>query len=63
MVIDQETGILFSVGNVSALVLALQELVIDPDLRYRYGLAGKKRVTQYFSSEIFTNKITALYND
>lgn len=63
VVIDQETGILFSVGNVSALVLALQELVIDPDLRYRYGLAGKKRVTQYFSSEIFTNKITALYND
>lgn len=62
VVIDQRQAY-FSVGNVSALVLALQELVIDPDLRYRYGLAGKKRVTQYFSSEIFTNKITALYND
>lgn len=63
VVIDHETGILFSVGNVSALVLALQELIIDSDLRYCYGLAGKKRVIQYFSSEIFTNKITALYND
>ncbi len=59
---DGESGILFPVDDVSALTRALQKLIMDPDLRQRFGTVGEKRITEHFSLEIFTRKIQALYN-
>lgn len=59
---DGETGILFPVDNVSALVRALQKLITDHELRHRFGSAGRKRINEHFSLAIFTWKIKSLYN-
>lgn len=59
---DGETGILFPVDDVSALVNALQKLIMDLDLRHRFGSAAEKRIKEHFSLEIFTRKIQALYS-
>jgi glycosyltransferase involved in cell wall biosynthesis len=50
-VIDGETGVLVPPGEKSALVNALERLLLDPDLRQRYGTAGRARVEQQFRVE------------
>jgi len=63
VVANGETGILFPVDDSSALLKALQKLIKDPDLRKDLGAAGRKRVSETFSLEIFTRKINALYSN
>jgi len=62
LVIDGETGILFPVGDISALMNALQKLISNLDLSHQLGIAGQKRVSEFFNSKIFERKINALYN-
>lgn len=63
VVANGETGILFPVDDYATVLKALQKLIKDPDLRKNLGDAGRKRVSEIFSFEIFTRKINALYSD
>jgi glycosyltransferase involved in cell wall biosynthesis len=59
---DNETGILFPVNDANALMSAISRLLDDPELRERYGIAGRERVNANFSTKIYHRKIKALYN-
>jgi len=62
VVSNNETGIFVPVDNSNALKNAMMKLISDPQLRNKLGNAGKTRVNENFSMEIFTKKIHALYN-
>ena len=47
-VVNGETGFLVQPGDTAALVNALERLLLDPDLRTRFGKAGRARIEQQF---------------
>jgi glycosyltransferase involved in cell wall biosynthesis len=51
LVADGVTGRLVPVGRPDRLAAALAELVRDPELRYRFGCAGRERVERSFSMQ------------
>jgi glycosyltransferase involved in cell wall biosynthesis len=51
LVAHGETGLLVAPGDTSALAQALEELIRDPELRSRYGRAGRVRIEQHFRIE------------
>src|SRR5215475_4701053 len=51
LVVDGETGMLISAGDSTALAQALEQLLGDPDLRLRFGHAGRARIEQHFRIE------------
>ena len=51
LVLDGETGILVSPGHPSGLTEALAQLLRDPELRLRYGRAGRARIEHHFRIE------------
>src|SRR5437667_12414777 len=50
-VVDGETGLLVPPGDAAALVNALEGLLLDPELRVRYGTAGRTRIERHFRIE------------
>jgi glycosyltransferase involved in cell wall biosynthesis len=48
LVVDGQTGMLAPPGDSTALAHALQQLLRDPELRLRFGHAGRERVEQHF---------------
>ena len=51
LVVHEETGFLVRPGDTMALVEALEQLVRNPELRLRYGRAGRMRIEQHFRIE------------
>ena len=51
LVIDGATGLLAPPGDSKALAHALEQLLADPELRLRFGHAGRARVEQHFRIE------------
>src|SRR5439155_6963629 len=51
LVVDGETGLLVSPGDSTALAHALEQLLRDPELRLRFGHAGRARIEQHFQIE------------
>src|SRR6516162_2231834 len=51
LVVDGETGMLICAGDSTALTQALEQLLRDPDLRLRFGHAGRARIEQHFRIE------------
>ena len=51
LVAHEETGVLVSPGDTSAFSQALEQLIRDPELRGRYGRAGRARIEQHFRIE------------
>jgi glycosyltransferase involved in cell wall biosynthesis len=51
LVAHEETGVLVSPGDTSAFSQALEQLICDPELRGRYGRAGRARIEQHFRIE------------
>jgi len=51
LVVDGETGVLVSPGDTAALTCALAQLLRDPELRLRFGRAGRARIEQHFRIE------------
>src|SRR5213595_2721933 len=47
-VVNDQTGVLVSPGDTTALAQALDRLLRDAELRLRYGRAGRARVEQHF---------------
>jgi glycosyltransferase involved in cell wall biosynthesis len=62
IVIDNVTGFLFRVDDSFALMTAMEILISNPQLRISQGKAGTERVKAHFSTEIFGDKIKALYD-
>ena len=50
-VVHRETGLLVAPGDTMALAEALGQLIKDPELRLRYGRAGRARLEQHFRIE------------
>src|SRR5437016_335830 len=51
LVVHEETGFLVRPGDTMALVEALEQLIRNPELRLRYGRAGRMRIEQHFRIE------------
>jgi glycosyltransferase involved in cell wall biosynthesis len=51
LVVHEETGFLVQSGDMIALVEALEHLIRNPELRLRYGRAGRMRIEQHFRIE------------
>jgi glycosyltransferase involved in cell wall biosynthesis len=49
LVVDGETGYLTPLGDVAAMSRRIRELIEDPELRQRFGAAGKARVEKEFN--------------
>jgi glycosyltransferase involved in cell wall biosynthesis len=50
-VVDGQTGMLTPPGDSTALAHALEQLLRDPELRLRFGHAGRQRIEQHFRIE------------
>lgn len=61
-VADGETGILFPVGDVTALTLALSKLLTENEIRQRMGEAACSRARELFSSEKIIGEMGFLYD-
>lgn len=61
MVVDGETGFLIPVGNVDFGVEKIEKLIVDPELRVKFGKAGRARVLGEYSTKAFEDKIKSLY--
>lgn len=46
---DEVTGLMFEAGDVGGLARALERLVLDPELRRRFGAAGRAQVAAAFT--------------
>jgi glycosyltransferase involved in cell wall biosynthesis len=51
LVVDGQTGMLVPPGDATALAHALEQLLRDPELRLRFGHAGRARIEQHFQIE------------
>jgi glycosyltransferase involved in cell wall biosynthesis len=51
LVVDHQTGMLAAPGDSTALADALEKLLRDPELRLRFGRAGRARIEQHFRIE------------
>jgi hypothetical protein len=61
LVVDGETGMLVSPGDITALTEALQHLLCDRELRLRYGRAGRARVEEHFRIEHTVEPLLKLF--
>jgi glycosyltransferase involved in cell wall biosynthesis len=59
-VVDKETGLLVPAGESGLLADALELLCRDPELRARYGAAGRARVEQHFQVETTVRPLVEL---
>jgi glycosyltransferase involved in cell wall biosynthesis len=48
LIIDGQTGVLAPPGDSTALAHALEQLLREPELRFRFGHAGRERIEQQF---------------
>jgi glycosyltransferase involved in cell wall biosynthesis len=63
LVVHGETGLLVPPGDVAALRAALEQLLAKPELRRRYGAAGRERVREHFSWDTVTDATLAAYDE
>jgi glycogen synthase len=63
LVVHEETGLLVPPGDVEALRAALHLLLADPDLRRRFGEAGRARIAEHFTWQQFGDEILRAYED
>ena len=61
VVIDNQTGFLIPPKDISALIIAQEKLIIDRDLRYRLGSAGREFCRREFDHEFMVEQIERVY--
>ena len=61
VVIDGETGLLAPPGQPKLLAAALENLILDPDLRGRMGKAGRERILESFTQEKINQQTIEVY--
>ncbi|HEX4630220.1 MAG TPA: glycosyltransferase [Chthoniobacterales bacterium] len=60
-VVDKETGLLVPAGETGLLADALETLCRHPDVRTRYGVAGRARVEEHFQVETTVQPLVGLF--
>ena len=60
---DGVTGLLVEPGNVAELRARLDELLRDPPLRERFGLAGRERILETFTWAACAERCLSVYSD
>ncbi len=61
IIVDGVTGFLVNKNDVNALAEALTKLLQNPGLAMRMGRAGRERVAQEFSADVFAERFYSLY--
>ena len=61
LVEDEATGFLVAPGDVAGLAGRIAQLALDPDLRKRFGAAGRRRVIAEFSSSTEAQRLAVLF--
>jgi len=61
MIVDGETGLLIPLGDVDALTAAMRKLIAEPELRERFGRAGRERAKQ-FTAEVNVPRFEQFYH-
>ena len=61
-VVDNETGFLIEAGDVDGLVKKLKLLIDNRNLRVSMGEAGRKRVSENFTPEVYESKLINIIN-
>lgn len=59
---DHVTGRLVEAKSAGALCAAITEAIDDPELRARWGEAGRRRATSYFTAERMARETAAVYS-
>ncbi|MZP56679.1 MAG: glycosyltransferase [Bacteroidales bacterium] len=62
IIIDGETGLAFKTGNSNDLAEKIKILLQQPDLCEELAINGLKRAEEYFSIEVFRQKLNSLYS-
>jgi glycosyltransferase involved in cell wall biosynthesis len=63
-VIDSgENGFVVGPGDVHAMAEALEKLILNEELRARFGLRAKQKYEKYFTAEIMTRNYERIYLD
>jgi len=60
---DGETGYIIPPRNPGMMAEALKKLLTNPDLRKKFGDAGRRRMEQYFSKEKLIRNMDAFYQE
>jgi glycosyltransferase involved in cell wall biosynthesis len=63
VVVDGETGLLVTPGDIGAMASALVTLAGDPGRRVRMGDAGRARVERLFTASHYVDRLQRLYDD
>jgi glycosyltransferase involved in cell wall biosynthesis len=63
LVSDGTNGFLFEAGNAAELADRLERLVVDEDLRTRFGIESANRVRQHFSLEASVHRMEEIYGE
>ena len=60
-IIDGDIGILVSPENIKDVMDALEQLILDPQLREEMGTRGKKRGEEHYGNEKIWQEMGAYY--
>jgi glycosyltransferase involved in cell wall biosynthesis len=59
--VHEETGLTVRPGDVAALASSLDHLLSTPELRRKYGDAGRRKVSESFDADVMTSRIVEAY--
>lgn len=62
-VLDKESGLLVPAEDADALALALEQMIIDADLRVRLGRKGRRHYEENFSIDTMADKTITVYRE
>jgi len=62
-VVPEETGVLLAPGEVRGLAAAILRLLADPELRHRFGGAGRSRLAPLFDVKVMVARIEEVYEE
>jgi len=61
LLVDNKTGLMVRPKDAHSLSDGLRKLIVDPDLRKRFGQAARERVVRYFSSHIMIDSMEQVF--
>ena len=61
--LKDETGIEVNLGNVKAYATAIDKLLSNKDLYYKYAIAGKDRIARMFTSELSNIEAQRIFDE
>jgi len=63
LISDGTNGLLFQAGNAAELADRLERLIVNDDLRTRFGAESSNRVRQHFSREASVHRMEEIYDE